>query len=169
MFTPAVRYILIGLGLALSAVFFAKGRWVGLFPLLAVGLLVYGHFRFGTVGLAFRALRQGDMERAETLLRKVADPEKLNPQARAYHDWIKGVVTTARGELEQARPYLESAVGGALRTSNDRSLALCCLAEVAAKSGNRGEAGEILERARAEPHTPSVDQVIANIETLMRK
>lgn len=169
MLTPAVRFILIILGTGLGIALINQGNWMGAFPLLAAGLLAFGHFRYGTVWLAFRALRKGDMDRADALLEKVADPNRLNAQCRAYYDWIKGVVSTARGELDQARQHLESAVGGALRTSTDRSVALCCLAEVAAKSGDEDEAREILDSARAEPHAPSVDPIISKVESMMQK
>ncbi len=168
MFTPSVRLFLILGCLAMAVWRLSTGEVEGMVFLFIAVCLGFGQFRYGTVWLAFSALGKNDIDRADSLITKISDPSKLNSQNRAYYNWVKGAVAMSRGEYGQAKDFFELAASGALRTSNDRSAIACCLAEIAAKTGDQTAANEQLEKARSEPHKPGIDGVISDIEKMLQ-
>jgi uncharacterized membrane-anchored protein len=164
MFSPLGRLVLIVIGLALGGSQVVAGQARGWFVIAAAALLVLGHFRHGTVWLAFRAYRGGDVEGMERRLRQVRDPARLRKQDRAYYEFLAGVAAQGRGDLGGARAHLTAAATGRLRTDNMRSIVQCHLAEVALASGDSDGAREHLDAARRLSHAPAVDRVIGDLE-----
>jgi hypothetical protein len=168
MFTPVARFSLILGCLAIGVWWLSTGEWMGIFVLFAAACFGFGYFRYGTVWLAFRALREGNIDKAENLISKVSYPSKLNSQNRAYYNWAKGAVAMRRGDFTRAKEFLELAAAGKLRTSNDRSILACFLAEIAVRNGDHTTARNQLEKARLEPHKHEVDRIISNVEKMMQ-
>lgn len=167
MFHPVVRFLLVAACVLYGVWSLQAGRETWIVPFLAAGLLAWGYFRHGTVWLAFRAARRGDFDRSGRLIAKVREPERLTDQNRAYYHWIRGMLALERGDLAPAREHLETAGRGKLRTANDRSIVACQTAEVCARLGDRAAAQVYLTNARAQPHKPQVDELIAKVERIV--
>ena len=148
MFTPVTRAFLILGSIAYAIWLFSMGNLGGILFLVAAACLVFGYFRYGTIWLAFQAVRKGKFKLAEKLIGKVFDPNSLNPQSRAYYHWVHGMLALKHGDLNRARDFLDLAATGKLRTSNDRSMVACTLTQIALAKGDRVAAEEQLQKAR---------------------
>lgn len=170
MFSPLTRYGMIALSIFAAVGMFLQGRWiVGSLFVVAAGLLVWGHQRYGNVWLAFQAYRRGDLDGLARRLADVKHPERLEPQSRAYFELLSGVVAHREGRLEAARAHLGAALAGGLRTTHIQAVARVHLAHVELEGGDPAAARAQLAQARAIPHRPALDAMIGAVEEAVGK
>ena len=168
MFTPLVRLLLIAFLLIIGGIRYAQDRPLGaLVAAAGVAFLTYDYFRAGTVWLAFRALRDENLPRAERFIGQVRRPQYLSPRNLAYYFWVQGALAAQRGDLGPARRQLALAFQGRLRTTNDRCVVACCLADLAIRAGDPEAARAHLGQARALRHRPALEPVIQELEALL--
>jgi hypothetical protein len=127
-------------------------------------LLAWGFFRYGPMVVAFRAYHDQDWEMLALHLRTVRRPSLLSAQNRAYFTFLSGVAAFRAGDVPRASALLAAVPVEQLRTDNMRAILECHRAEVALAANDPADAHQHLDRARALPHKPEVDQVIATIE-----
>src|SRR5687767_14115293 len=136
IYSVSARIAIIVLCAGIGASLIAAGRYFGgTCGFVAVGLLVYGYFRHGTVWLAHRMFRVGKKDRVQSLLDQIAFPNSLGSQSRGFYEMLRGFLACERGELEVAKDHLLRTRSFDLRTTNNRSLVECVLAELSARSG----------------------------------
>jgi uncharacterized protein HemY len=161
--------VLIVATLALGLVEVSTGNSIGYWLIAAAALLAFGHFRYGPVWLAFRALRAGDADRAARLLSQVRRPSWLSSPQRAYFEFASGALAAARGADADAERHLRAALAHDLRTANDRCAVELELARVLAKRGDRVAALDVLAAASTREPKPELAeqlrQVGASLET----
>lgn len=163
MFTPVVRLAAVLVLLALAI------RELGERPVLSAAwfacaaCLAYGHFRYGTVWLASRAVRRGDFAKAKSLLGRIRRPDLLRRVDRAHYEYIRGAIDLDEGNAAGAIAHLRSALDGGLHTSNNRCVVACMLAEASLGIGDREGAARYLEIARGLPHKEGLDSAIAAV------
>jgi tetratricopeptide (TPR) repeat protein len=162
LFSPWLRIVLAVMGSMAALLAFLAGRWLlGSAYLLAAALFLHGQRRYATVWRAFRAFRDRDMKRVETLLEQVDKPDRLYPRHRAAYDWMQGVLAADRGDFEEARMLLKGAVEGAIRTDQNRSIIHFHLAEVAKLQGDTQAARDHLGEAKKLTNDPELKDLIA--------
>jgi hypothetical protein len=164
------RLALVLLALGFGVFQLSRGRtapgavWVGV-----AGLLSYGYVRYGTVWIAARAMRAGNSKRSETLLNQILSPAWLRSQDRAYYEFFRGVLATEREDWEASRDHFPTALRHNLRTSNDRAMVECALAEALLRAGDPAAARNQLEAARSHDHKPEVDLAIREVEEMLSR
>ena len=168
MFTPAVRLLVIAISVALGIHALPENPFQATLFFVVVPLIVYGYFRYGTVWLAFRAMRKGRLGRAERIIDKVRFPDWLRASDRAYYEWIKGALASERGDDEAAELHLRAAIDRGFRTANDRSVAKASLADILLSRGDPESARECLAEARSTPHKATLDPFIEQIEARLQ-
>lgn len=164
-FSPAIRLIMAALAMVCALYLsLIPTRLAFLFTALAIWL-VWDYLRNSAVWGAFRAFRGGKIDEMSMWLRQVKYPNLLSPVASAYYHWLKGVSEVAEGRYGAAQVFLLLAAGGALRSTNDRSLVQCLLSEVALQLHNREQAREHLRMASALQHSAQVERMINQLTT----
>ncbi len=148
MFSPRFRFFLIILllvsGTAAVFVYFA---WAAAGILWATAaLLLYGHFRHGTIIPALWALRKGDVERAGEQLALIKRPEWLTRRYRAYYFFAMGLVGFYHKRFEDGANFLKEAIQQGLSGKNELAIAYLNLAHAAFLQKNYAEAQEFLEK-----------------------
>jgi hypothetical protein len=124
------------------------------------GLIAFGHFRFGSVMLAFRAMQAEQYDRAQRLLKGVHFPQLLSLSQRFYFELASGAVAGHLQQPDVEEQHYRTALEFAANNERDRSVVELELAELLAERGAAGEALEILDQAREHPCTPSVQDEI---------
>lgn len=161
--TPGSRFIIIVLAMA-CAFYLAllPTPLAFLFAGVAVWLL-WDYIRNNSVWGAFIAFRAGRLLEMRHQLDQVASTRWLSAHSTAYYHWLKGVSEVADGRYGSAQVFLLLAAGGALKSTNDRSLVQCLLAEVSLQLGQNEPAREHLKLAMALPHSEQVDRMIQQL------
>jgi hypothetical protein len=169
VYPPLLRFAFVAASLALGAVGLCGGfSWAWLWLTAAV-LLVVGYFRGGTVWLAWRAWRNGDVALAQRRLAQTHHPNRLSPYQRAYYEWLQGEIHRMRNDLPAARRHFTAAAEGGLRTGKDRALAYTRLAETELTAGEVGAARAAIARARMLSSMPFVEALLRDLEEAMAR
>lgn len=148
MYSIPVRLALVVSSIGFGIYLIRAGDSLGWMLMVVAALLVYGHFRYGTVWLAFRAVKRSDMDRAARLLTQVSNPKTLSSQQRAYFEMVSGMVAAHREQGAEAEQHLQASLDYRLRTENDRAIVEATLAELLAKRGDISGARALLDSAR---------------------
>jgi tetratricopeptide (TPR) repeat protein len=164
MFSPRVRWTIVVLVTLWGIWGLVQGRPTAYLYLVGAGLLVWGHFRYGPVWLAFRALKKGDRERAANIIERIRHPDRLNRENTSFYYWIRGTLRTDSGDLDAAYRDLRKAAKGDLRTPSNKGVLYCQLADLAVLRREIDEAKNFLALAKAEKPGGHVFPMIEKIE-----
>ncbi len=169
MFTTRIRFVLILLFLLIGIVLQVKNGFSSAWYLYATSLiLLFTHFAFGNVWVAFSKLQKGKIIEAELLINQIKKPEWLVKQNRTYYHFIKGMIALQQKELPEGEKQLKIAVSRGLRSKNDNALALLNLAHICFVEKRSDDASSYLQQARSfEPNDLMLKQKIEEMEKLI--
>jgi tetratricopeptide (TPR) repeat protein len=167
MFTPIIRIILVIGNLGMAIFFFLNQDYPSMvLVLLAAFFFVYGYFKYGTVYAAFQQLKKGNLKKAEELIAKIKNPDKLSRGQKSYYHFTKGVIASEKREWENSSSELIKALSIGLRTKNDTSIVLFNLANVEFERENFEKAKEFVLKTNNYDLKPLIK---IEIEKLMEK
>jgi hypothetical protein len=160
VYTPLLRIALIAICLVAAASAFSRGFWMAWLYVFAAVVLAAGYWRSGTVWVAWRAWRGGDVARAERLLAGVRRPDRLPRRQRVYYDWLQGELHRGRGDAASALVHFEAASRGRLRGPGHQAFVAARIAESALACGDRERALRAIEQARSSGPTRIVEDLL---------
>ncbi len=153
----------------MSAILYLGGKtWEFMIPILGIIMLIWGHFKHGTVYLAFRHLKKKNFQKAEQLLSKIKNPELLDKSQKGYFYMSMGFIELHKQNLDEGNQNLTKALEIGLRTENDQALVNLQLAGISYQKGNFQKATHFLEQAKSCQHKPLIAQEIQRLETDLR-
>lgn len=156
MVPPYVRQLMFMIAITIGISLFFAGNAYASVAIGLAAMIAYGHFRFGSVMLAFRAVQAERYDRAERLLKRVRFPNLLTMGQRFYFELASGAVAGYRDQLDVEEEHYRIALTFSANNERDRSVVELELAELLAERGANAEALEFLELARDRQCTPSV-------------
>lgn len=170
MFSLPVRIFIVVISTAYGVYMLLDGDPFGYIFLAAAAMFVVGYFRYGPIRPAFLAMQRGQIDVAQKLIETIKFPRLLSAQSRAYFYWISGVVAAQDPEnLRYAEQQMRLAVGGALRTSNDRCIATATLAHIVAQTNDLERAEQLLADAEKLPHRENASDYLNQLRTEFEK
>lgn len=165
MFTKKVRFLVISIfSIILCWTIYLQVYEVSVIAFLGICLLVWGHFREGTVIMAAREFHAKNYERAEELLNDIEYPEHLGKNRRGFYEFIYGSIELHRANFEKAERHFQIASRFKLRNSNDKAIVLIHLANINLRKKDTERALTYLEKAKHLEVTSRVKQIIEKIE-----
>lgn len=167
MFTPIIRILLISLALVMAVFKYSKGEHINtVLLIIAAALLIYGHFKYGTVYAAFQHLRKENYKKAEALLIKIKNPEKLSKNSKSYYHFTKGFIHLDKGDIDASFSELNKALQIGLRTKNDTAIVLLNLGAIEFERKNYKKAKEYTLQSKEFDSKPLVK---TEIEKLLKQ
>lgn len=164
MYSPLVRIIFCLIGLFLAYEFYKQNNWISFGGMLfAIGLILWGYFKNGTVYIAFQQLKKKNYLKAEKLLSKIKDPDALSKSQRGYYYFTRGFVLLNKEKLDDSLKDLTTALKIGLRTENDTSIVTLNIAAIELEKGNFEESRNYIEKTRSMKLKP---MVIVELEKL---
>ena len=166
MFTLPVRIFIVVTVAAYAIYRIANGDESAYVLLLAAVIIALGYFRYGPIRPAFMAMRRGDLDAAQKLIKTIVFPNLLSAQSKAYFHWVNAVLAA---QDSNALPYAEEemrlAISGAIRTSHDRCLATATLAEIVAQGNDLETAMRLLAEAEQIPHRDIASKYLNDLKS----
>ncbi|MVN20586.1 tetratricopeptide repeat protein [Mucilaginibacter arboris] len=134
--------------------------------LLAIGILLWGYFKEGTVILAAKDFHDKNYEKTEALLNQVARPHWLAKKRRGYYEYMMGGISLQKQDFEAAEQHYEIAVQFPLRSVNDHVAALVHVANISLRQHRFDKAEAYLSLAKKQDNqiTARMREVITKLE-----
>ncbi len=131
MFTNRARQLVIFVFILvmLFSIYEQAYEIVGL-ALLAIGILVWGYFKEGTIILAAKDFHDKNYEKTEGLLRQIDQPKWLSRKRRGYYEYMMGGIALQKQDFEAAENHYEIAAQFPLKSVNDHVAALVHVANI---------------------------------------
>lgn len=131
MFTNRARQLVIFIFLLvmLFSIYEEAYEIVGM-ALLAIGILVWGYFKEGTIILAAKDFHDKNYEKTEGLLRQIDQPKWLSRKRRGYYEYMMGGIALQKQDFEAAENHYEIAAKFPLKSVNDHVAALVHVANI---------------------------------------
>lgn len=131
MFTNRARQLVIFVFILvmLFSVYEQAYEIVGM-ALLAIGILVWGYFKEGTIILAAKDFHDKNYEKTERLLRQIDQPKWLSRKRRGYYEYMMGGIALQKQDFEAAENHYETAAQFPLKSVNDHVAALVHVANI---------------------------------------
>lgn len=165
MFTPIIRVILVIFSLIAAAYFYSKEDFANMsMMLIAGGLFIYGYFKYGTVYTAFQHMKKNNLKKAEELISKIKNPDKLTKGHKSYYYFTTGIIALEKKEFEKSHLDLTQALNIGLRTENDKSIVLLNLANIELLRKNFIKANEYIKKVKELDLKPLVESETDRIE-----
>ncbi|PZW37006.1 hypothetical protein LX95_02898 [Mesonia algae] len=165
MFTPIIRIVLVIFSLIAAAYFYSKEDFANMsMMLIAGGLFIYGYFKYGTVYAAFQQMKKDNINKAEELISKIKNPEKLTKGHKSYYYFTTGIIALEKKEYKKSHSDLTQALNIGLRTENDKSIVLLNLANIELLRKDFNKATEYIKKVRELNLKPLVESETNRIE-----
>ncbi|HEY0897725.1 MAG TPA: hypothetical protein VGD90_00265 [Sphingobacteriaceae bacterium] len=170
MFTRKARLSVIFIGVILFAwTLYSQVYEISAVIAVGIGALIYGYFREGTVVMASREFHNKNYERAEELLKEIADPDRLKKRRRGFYEFIYGNIELQRKNYEEAERHFQIASRFPLRNQNDKAIVLVHLANLNLRKHNFVRSKAYVEHAKTLKITSRVQNIIQKIESEIEK
>ncbi|MDF3079215.1 MAG: Uncharacterized protein K0S09_3104 [Sphingobacteriaceae bacterium] len=131
---------------------------------VSIALLVWSHFKQGSVVLAAQAFYKKDYEKTERLLQEIDDPDRLSRNRRGYYEFMYGNIELHRENFEEAEYHFQIASRFPLRSQNDTGLILVQLANLNLRKQNFDKVKAYIEKAKTLNISARVKNIIQKIE-----
>ena len=165
MYSPIVRLILLVLALFMAWKSYLGGNMTSTYmSVVAIGLIIWGYFKNGTVYGSFQLLKKEKYDEAEKLLSKTKYPELLKKSQKSYYHFIKGFIELNRKNYEISSEQFATAIEMGLRTENDKAVANLALSEIELKKSNFERAQLILDNLKSTELKPEVRTELGRIQ-----
>ncbi|MDC8002970.1 hypothetical protein POV27_02845 [Aureisphaera galaxeae] len=165
MFTPITRVFLIIVCLTSAVYYYTKEDFIAMSMMLIAGVLfIYGYFKYGTVYAAVQQVKRRNLKKAEVLISKIKNPDKLIKGHKSYYYFTTGLIALEKQELEKSHSDLTQALEIGLRTKNDKSIVLLNLAHIELLRKDHTKASEYIKKVREMDLNPLVESETNRIE-----
>ncbi len=172
MFTNRARQLVITVFvLVLLFSIYERAYEISGIALLAIGILVWGYFKEGTVILAAKDFHDKNYEKTEKLLTQIARPKLLSRKRRGYFEYMMGGIALQKQDFELAEKHYEVAVQYPLRSVNDHVAALVHVANINLRNHRFDKAEAYLNLAKKQKDnlTSKMCEVIVKLETEIKQ
>jgi hypothetical protein len=129
-----------------------------------IALLVWSHYKQGTVMLAAKAFHQKDYERAEELLQEVENPDWLSRNRRGFYEFIYGTIELHKNNYEDAERHFQIASRFPMRNENDKGIVMVQLANLNLRKQDYGKVRGYVEKAKLLNISARVKHIIEKLE-----
>jgi tetratricopeptide (TPR) repeat protein len=131
---------------------------------LFIVLLIWSHYKQGSVMLAAKAFHQKDYNKTERLLKEVADPNRLSKTRRGFYEFIYGNIELQRNNYEGAEYHFQIASRFPLRNQNDKGIILVQLANLNLRKHDYEKAKAYINKAKTLRLSARVENIVQKIE-----
>lgn len=167
MFTNRARQLVIAVFiLVLLFSIYKQAFEISGVALLAIGVLLWGYFKEGTVIMAAKDFHDKNYNQTEALLRQISRPNLLARKRRGYYEYMMGGIALQKQDFEAAERHYEVAVQYPLRSVNDHVAALVHVANINLRQHHFDKAEVYLSLAKKQEDnlTSKMREVIIKLE-----
>jgi hypothetical protein len=165
MYNTKGRYALMAIFIiaALACLFYDQYQLAALAGLF-FAFVLWSHFKHSSVLLASKYFKNGEYEKAERILAKVPNPDRLARNRRGYYEFMRANIALKKEEYDVAEHHFQIASRFPLGGKNDKAFVLIHLANLALRKKDGERSRAYIAKAKELASTPKAKDIINKIE-----
>ena len=138
------------------------------FILLAI-YMVYAYFKYASVNLAFKKIKQKELKSAYNLLIDTPNPKLLTKGEKTYYYWGMGIINISQNKFDEAERDFYNALRFGVTSANNMVIINLSLAQICMYKEEYEKAKVYLEEVKRIPHNPRLDLILIELENRLIK
>lgn len=131
---------------------------------LFFAFVVWSHYKHSSILQASKHFRNGNHEKAESLLDEVPNPDRLARNRRGYYEFMRANIALQKEEYDIAERHFQIASRFPLGGKNDKAFVLIHLANLALRKKDKERTTAYILKAKELANTPKAQEIINKIE-----
>ncbi|TLX73007.1 DUF2892 domain-containing protein [Labilibacter sediminis] len=165
-----IRLIIAVVLCSAAAFLFVNGLvgW-GVTALIVAAFFILFHFKNESNLLAFYFIRKSKFDKADAILSKTKNPEKMIKSQEAYYYYLNGLILSQKHQTSKAEKSLKKALSTGLRMKNDQAMAKLNLAGIYLSQRNKKLATYYIKETKKLDKRKLLSAQIKEIEAMMKR
>ncbi len=129
-----------------------------------VAFVIWSHFKSSSILIASKYFKDGNYEKAASLLAEVPNPDRLAKNRRGYYEFMIANIALKKEDYQAAEYHFQVASRFPLGSKSDKSFVLIHLANLALRKKDKVRALAYAEKAKDLAGTDRTKEIINKIE-----
>ena len=131
--------------------------------------MIFAYFKYASVSLAFKKIRQKNLKSAYSLLLDTPNPNRLTRGEKTYYYWGMGIIKISEDKFDEAEREFYNALRFGITTANNMVVINLSLAQICMYKEEYEKAKVYLGEARRIPHRPQLNVILYELESRLLK
>lgn len=131
--------------------------------------MVFAYFKFASVSLAFRQIKQKRLKNAYQLLLDTPNPKLLTRGEKTYYYWGMGIIKISEDKFDEAEREFYNALRFGITTPNNMVVINLSLAQICMYKEEFEKAAVYLDEAKRIPHKPELNVILYELEDKLER
>ena len=170
MLTKKTRILIIFTALIVGIVsYFSKIYWLSAISGVIALYMFFAYFKYASVSLAFKKIRQKNLKSAYHLLLDTPDPKLLTRNDKTYYYWGMGIIKISEDKFDEAERDFYNALRFGITTPNNMVVINLSLAQICMYKEEYEKASVYLDEAKSIAHKPELDVILLELEDKLER
>lgn len=131
--------------------------------------MFFAYFKYASVSLAFKKIRQKNLKSAYNLLLDTPNPKLLTRGEKTYYYWGMGIIKISEDKFDEAERDFYNALRFGITTANNMVVINLSLAQICMYKEEYEKANVYLDEAKRIPHKPELDAILFELEDKLER
>jgi len=131
--------------------------------------MIFAYFKYASVSLAFKKIRQKNLKSAYNLLLDTPNPKLLTRGEKTYYYWGMGIIKISEDKFDEAERDFYNALRFGITTANNMVVINLSLAQICMYKEEYEKANVYLDEAKRIPHKPELNVILFELEDKLEK
>ena len=170
MLNKKVRILIITITFIISILsVYLKSLYIFIPAALITIYMTFAYFKFASVSLAFKKIRQKKLKSAYTLLLDTPNPKLLTRGEKTYYYWGMGIIKISEDKFDEAEREFYNALRFGITTPNNMVIINLSLAQICMYKEEYEKASVYINEAKNIPHRPELNVLLYELEDKLEK
>ena len=170
MLNKKIRLLIIFISFAVGIVAsITKTYWLSALAGLVALYMIFAYFKYASVSLAFKKIRQKNLQSAYSLLLDTPNPKLLTRGEKTYYYWGMGIIKISEDKFDEAERDFYNALRFGITTANNMVVINLSLAQICMYKEEYEKANVYLDEAKRIPHKPELDVILFELEDKLER
>lgn len=170
MLEKKVRILIIAITFIISIIaVYLKLIYLFIPSALVMIYMTCAYFKFASVSLAFKKIRQKRLKNAYQLLLDTPNPKLLTRGEKTYYYWGLGIIKISEDKFDEAEREFYNALRFGVTTPNNMVIINLSLAQICMYKEEYEKASVYLEEAKRIPHKPELNAILYELEDKLER
>lgn len=170
MLEKKARILIIAITFIISLIaVYLKSIYIFIPSALLMVYMTFAYFKFASVSLAFKQIRQKKLKNAYQLLLDTPNPKLLTRNDKTYYYWGMGIIKISEDKFDEAEREFYNALRFGITTPNNMVIINLSLAQICMYKEEYEKASVYLEEAKRIPHKPELNIILYELEDKLER